>query len=192
MGQAGKVTSELPRSLREVTRKTRKSRSLGLEKHDDTEERDFLPRQCFVAHACVSPCTRELPAGAGAGGELGTRWDRDREAGALRGDGPRVTGWRAGGRGNALHSPARSARPAPGPHGSVPTCPGGGRWGGSGVRSQRREGVQGPVRDRTHPPPHPCKAASCIPWCLRLSVCKTGVGPCQDPSEVISGTKRGF
>lgn len=45
----------------------------------------------------------------------------------------------------ALNSPAQSARPTPGPRGSVPTCPGGGR--GWGVRSQRREGMLGPAKD---------------------------------------------
>lgn len=46
--------------------------------------------------------------------------------------------------GRGLHLPFRSARPEPGPHASVPTCP---EERSEGIRSRHSEGVLGPVKD---------------------------------------------
>lgn len=76
-----------------------------------------------------------------------------------------------GGRAQAeLNSPAQSARPAPGPHDSAPTCP----VEGSGGRSEVREGTAfwALLKGRTCP----AKPTSFVSWNLGFLVCKMEFG----------------
>lgn len=133
-------------------------------------------------------------AGRGVGCRLGADCGREAEGPSAVGAG--VNGWRAGsgaggggplaaggGASRALNSPARSALPTPGPRGSAPTCPGGGRGGGSEVSKGKACGAL-PRTKKPHLGYH-CR------FLVAQLVCSVVVGSYQDHNRMALGTRQG-
>lgn len=145
----------------------------------------FLGAGAFPSASC-SGCTG-VWVHDGNQTEAGSREAEELVAGGPWGPSCGLEGSGAGGgQGQAAtrNSPVRSARPTPGPHGLVPTCPGEGRGQGQKSVKGRRAGPCAGLSN-------PTNALPFISWHLSLLICKTGVGPYQDHTQMTSGTRQG-